>query len=139
LRLPSQPFYWEGYHRPAVTHPDNAVYDIIGGLLWVGPTSRLYKSLVEQQQLASDVDGGTSTPDNKYPNLIVFLATTASGHTIDELAVALHKEIDKLKIEPVSATELQRVKTQIKAALLDNLNSNKPQFQYGYGKKIIGI
>ncbi|BBD58995.1 peptidase M16 domain-containing protein [Nostoc sp. HK-01] len=124
LRLPSQPLYWEGYHRPAVTHPDNAVYDIIGSLLWVGPTSRLYKSLVEQQQLASDVDGDTNTPDNKYPNLIVFLATTASGHTIDELAAALDKEIDKLKTEPVSATELQRVKTQIRAALLDNLNSN---------------
>ncbi|BAY16880.1 peptidase M16 domain-containing protein [Anabaenopsis circularis NIES-21] len=124
LRLPSQPLYWEGYHRPAVTHPDNAVYDIIGSLLWVGPTSRLYKSLVEQQQLASDVDGDTNTPDNKYPNLIVFLATTASGHTIDELAAALEKEIDKLKTEPVSATELQRVKTQIRAALLDNLNSN---------------
>nr|WP_242040182.1 pitrilysin family protein [Anabaena subtropica] len=124
LQLPSQPFYFEGYHRPAVTHPDDVVYNIIGYLLWVGPTSRLYKSLVEQQQLALGVSGGTSVPGNKYPNLIVFSAPTASGHTVDELATALQKEIDKLKTEPVSATELQRVKTQIKAGLLNNLNSN---------------
>ncbi|MEA5568445.1 pitrilysin family protein [Anabaena sp. UHCC 0399] len=124
LRLPSQPFYFEGYHRPAVTHLDNAVYEIIGNLLWGGRTSRLYKSLVEQQQLALALNGEISIPGNKYPNLIFFLAATASGHTVDELAAALQKEIDKLKIEPVSVTELQRVKTQVKAGLLANLKSN---------------
>jgi len=124
LQLPSQPLYIEGYHRPGLSHPDDAVYDIIGGLLCCGSTSRLYKSLVEQQQLALGVGANSSMPDNKYPNLIVLSATTASGHTMDELATALHKEIDKLKTEPVSATELQRVKNQIRADLLATLNSN---------------
>lgn len=124
LQLPSQPLYMEGYHRPGLSHPDDAVYDIIGGLLCCGGTSRLYKSLVEQQQLALGVGINSSMPDNKYPNLIVLSTTTASGHTMDELATALHKEIDKLKTEPVSATELQRVKNQIRADLLATLNSN---------------
>lgn len=124
VQLQSQPLYTEGYHRPALTHPDDVVYDIITSLLCCGSTSRLYKSLVEQQQLALDIAANPSMPDNKYPNLIVFSATTTSGHTLDELAATLHKEIDKLKTEPISATELQRVKTQIKAAVLNSLYSN---------------
>ncbi|HEY9909298.1 MAG TPA: pitrilysin family protein, partial [Thermosynechococcaceae cyanobacterium] len=28
LRLPSQPWYLEGYHRPALNHPDDAIYDL---------------------------------------------------------------------------------------------------------------
>ncbi|MBH8564612.1 insulinase family protein [Nostoc sp. CENA67] len=124
LQLPSQPWYFEGYHRPALSHPDNAVYDIIGNLLCCGGRSRLYESLVEQQQLALYVNAILSEPGNKYPNLIVFFNPTVSGETVDELAAALQKEIEQLKTEPVSANELQRVKTRIRAGLLASLNSN---------------
>ncbi|MBD6614448.1 insulinase family protein [Komarekiella sp. 'clone 1'] len=124
LQLPSQPWYLEGYHRPAITHPDNAVYEIIGSLLSDGRTSRLYKSLVEQQRLALNAQGFSGFPGDKYPNLIFFYALTAPGHTVDELAVALRKEIDSLKTQPVTAMELQRVKTQARAALLRTLSSN---------------
>jgi len=41
-----------GGHRPGINHPDHVVYEIIGRLLSDGRTSRLYKSLVETQQLA---------------------------------------------------------------------------------------
>jgi len=68
LHLPSQFWYFEGYHRPAITHPDNVVYDIIGSLLSDGRTSRLYKSLVEQQ-LALAAQGSSGFPGDKYPNL----------------------------------------------------------------------
>ncbi|MEH1891261.1 MAG: pitrilysin family protein [Nostoc sp.] len=124
LQLPSQPWYLEGYHRPAITHPDNAVYEIIGSLLSDGRTSRLYKSLVEKQRLALNAQGYSGFPGDKYPNLIFFYALTAPGHTVDELAVALRQEIDKLKTEPVEAADLERVKTQARAGLLRTLDSN---------------
>ncbi|MBW4559496.1 MAG: insulinase family protein [Trichormus sp. ATA11-4-KO1] len=124
LELPSQPWYLEGYHRPAVTHADHAVYEIIGSLLSDGRTSRLYKSLVEQQRLALNAQGFGGFPGDKYPNLMLFYALTAPGHTVDEVAIALRQEIDKLKTEPVTAAELQRVKTQARASLLRSLNSN---------------
>ncbi|HEY9800414.1 MAG TPA: pitrilysin family protein [Leptolyngbyaceae cyanobacterium] len=124
VELPSQPLYFEGYHRPAINHPDNAVYDIIGALLSNGRTSRLYKSLVEQKRLALNAQGYSGFPGDKYPNLMLFYALTAPSHTVDELAVALRQEIDKLKTEPVSATELERVKTQARAGLLRSLDSN---------------
>jgi predicted Zn-dependent peptidase len=124
LQLPSQPWYLEGYHRPAMTDSNNATYDIIGRLLSDGRTSRLYKSLVEQQRLALNAQGFSGFPGEKYPNLMLFYALTAPGHTVDEVAVALRKEIDSLKNQPVSAVELQRVKTQARAELLRSLDSN---------------
>ncbi|WP_238553687.1 M16 family metallopeptidase [Fortiea contorta] len=124
LELPSQPWYLEGYHRPAVNHPDNAVYEIIGSLLSDGRTSRLYKSLVEKQRLALSAQGFSGFPGQKYPNQMLFYALTAPNHTVDELAGALRTEIDKLKTEAVTVSELQRVKTQARAGLLRSLDSN---------------
>lgn len=124
LKLPTQPWYLEGYHRPAMNHPDNAVYEIIGSLLSDGRTSRLYKSLVVEKQLALVAEGLSGYPGEKYPNLMLFYAQTAPGRTVDEVAVALSQEMERLKNEPVSAAELEQVKTQARAGLLRSLNSN---------------
>ncbi|MBD2773646.1 insulinase family protein [Iningainema tapete] len=124
LQLSSQPWYLEGYHRPAMNHPDEAVYQIISRLLSDGRTSRLYKSLVEKQRLALSAQGFSGFPGDKYANLMLFYALTAPGHSVDEVAVALRREIERLKSEPVSAAELERVKTQERADLVRMLNSN---------------
>jgi Predicted Zn-dependent peptidases len=55
---------------------------------------------------------------------MLFYAQTAPGRTVDEVAVALSQEMEKLKNEPVSAEELEQVKTQARAGLLRSLNSN---------------
>jgi predicted Zn-dependent peptidase len=124
LQLPSQPWYLEGYHRPGVNHPDDVIYGIIGRLLSDGRTSRLYKSLVEQKQVALSAQGLSGFPGDKYPNLMLFYALSAPGRTVDEVATALRTEIERLKTEPVSAQELDRVKTQSRAELLRSLDSN---------------
>ncbi|MEC4983407.1 MAG: pitrilysin family protein [Oscillatoria sp. PMC 1068.18] len=124
LRLESQPWYLEGYHRPGVEDPDHAVYEIITRLLSDGRTSRLYKSLVETKQVAISAVGFSGFPGDKYPNLLLFYALTAPNHTEAEVAQALALEIEKLKNEPVSTTDLQRVKTQARAELLRTLDSN---------------
>ncbi|PIG93098.1 pitrilysin family protein [Gloeocapsopsis sp. IPPAS B-1203] len=124
LRLRSQPWYLEGYHRPAINDPDHVTYDIIGRLLSDGRTSRLYRSLVERQQLALSAQGFSGFPGDKHQNVMLFYALTAPGHTANEVGAALRKEIERLKTEPVSAVELDRVKTQARAGLLRSLQSN---------------
>ena len=124
LKLPTQPWYLEGYHCPEINDPDYIVYETIGRLLSNGRTSRLYQSLVEKQRLALSAQGSNGFPGNKYENLMLFYALTAPGHTVDEVGLAMRKEIDLLKTEPVSAMELDRVKTQAKADLLRSLDSN---------------
>jgi predicted Zn-dependent peptidase len=55
---------------------------------------------------------------------MLFYALSAPGRTVDEVATALGSEIERLKTEPVSAQELDRVKTQSRAELLRSLDSN---------------
>ncbi len=124
LRLETQPWYLEGYHRPALKHPDDVIYDMIASILSDGRTSRLYKTLVEKQQVALNAEGFSGFPGNKFPNLMLFYALTAPGHTVDEVAAGLRTEIDRLKTEPVSILELDRVKVQARAGLLRSLDSN---------------
>lgn len=124
VNFPSQPWYLEGYHRPAITHPDEAVYNIIGRLLSDGRTSRLYKSLVEEKRLALAAQGFSGFPGDKYPNLMLFYALTAPGRSVDEVATSLRAEIERLKTEPVTDAELKRVKTQARAELIEALDSN---------------
>jgi predicted Zn-dependent peptidase len=124
VTFPSQPWYLEGYHIPALSDPDYGVYEVIAALLSSGRTSRLYKSLVEEQQLALSAQGFSGFPGNKYPNLMLVYALTSPGTSIDRLATALRAEIERLKTEAVAPEELEQVKTQLKAGLLRTLDSN---------------
>lgn len=124
LELPTQPWYLEGYHIPGVDDPDYPIYEVISGLLSNGRTSRLYQSLVEEQQVALSAQGFSGFPGDKYPNLMLFYAMTTPNSTVDEVATALREQINLLKTQPVSEEELNRVKTQLKAGLLRSLDSN---------------
>lgn len=130
LRLPSQPWYLEGYHRPAIDHPDHVVYEIIGRLLSQGRTSRLYKSLVEEKQIALSAQGFSGFPGAKYPNMMLLYALTAPGHTVEEVATVFDSELERLKQQPVSEQELEQIKTQARAELLRSLDSNMGMARY---------
>jgi predicted Zn-dependent peptidase len=124
LRETSQPVYIEGYHRPASTHPDSPVYDVISMLLSSGRTSRMYKSLVRDKKIAAQASGFNGFPGEKYPNLFVAFAVSTPGHTNDEIQTAIRAELDRLKTEDVPADELASVKTRVKAGLVRQLASN---------------
>ncbi len=124
LKLNSQPWYLEGYHRPNLSHPDSVIYEAIASLLSDGRTSRLYKSLVEEKQVALTAQGFNGFPGDKYPTLLLFYALTAPSKSVDDVSTALRLEIERLRTEPVSAQELDRVKTQARAGLLRSLDSN---------------
>lgn len=125
LRLPTQPWYLEGYHRPGIGHPDNVSYQLISAIMSRGRTSRLYQSLVEGQQIALSAQSLNGFPGDRFANMIVFYALTAPGHTVEELATAIDAELTQLKTEPVSPQELDRVRTQTEAGLLRTLASNQ--------------
>ena len=124
LKLNSQPWYLEGYHRPALNSPDNAVYEVISTIMSDGRTARLYKSLVEDKRVALVAEGQNGFPGDKYPNLMLFYAQTAPKATVDQAEKALRQEIERLKTEPVSQEELERAKNQLQASLLRVLDSN---------------
>jgi predicted Zn-dependent peptidase len=124
LKLASQPLYLEGYHRPQLNHPDHVIYEAIASILSDGRTSRLYQRLVQNEKIALNAESFNGFPGDKFPNLIMFYALSAPAHTLEEIQKSLQAEIERLKTEPVTAIELDRVKTQAKAGLLRSLDSN---------------
>jgi predicted Zn-dependent peptidase len=139
LRENSQPLYLEGYHRPDIHDPDDAVYDVISDLMSEGRTSRLYRALVRDKKIAAVAAGFSGFPGSKYPSLFSFFAVPVPGHTPDELAQAIHQEIDRLKTQDVTDEELAMVKTRAKANLIRGLADNEglaeqlAYFQTNYG------
>ncbi|MGB8062025.1 MAG: pitrilysin family protein [Candidatus Sulfotelmatobacter sp.] len=121
----SQPIYIEGYHRPDYRSKDDAVFDAISDLMSEGRTSRLYRSLVRDKKIASFSEGLTGYPGIKYPHLFAFIAVPLPGHKPEEMATAIHAEIDRLKKEDISDDELKMIKTRSKANLIRGLADNE--------------
>src|ERR1700723_1116910 len=121
----TQPLYLEGYHRPDYKSKDDAVYDAITDLMSEGRTSRLYRALVRDKKIASFSAGFTGLPGTKYRNLFAFYAFPLPGHTTQEMADAIHAEIDRLKKEDISDDELKMIKTRTKANLIRSLADNE--------------
>src|ERR1017187_1466152 len=139
IREQTQPFYIEGYHRPSYHDPDDAVYAAIQDIMSNGRVSRMYRSLVEQQQIAAEAEGFSPFPGDKYPSLFAFYAVPLPGHTPAQIREAIHKEIDKLKSSDVTDAELQMYKTRARADLLRGLADNQglanalSEYQTRYG------
>jgi predicted Zn-dependent peptidase len=125
LKDPSQPLYIEGYHRPDYRSKDDAVFDAISDLMSEGRTSRLYRALVRDKKIASSALGVTGYPGIKYPHLFVFFAVPLPGHTPQEVADAIHAEVDRVKKEDISDDELKMIKTRAKANLIRGLDDNE--------------
>ena len=139
LQDPSQPIYAEAYHKPAQTHPDQPVYDVIDDILSQGRTSRLYRSLVRDKKIAVNAFSFSPFPGGKYPNLWIVLAIPARGETNEAVAAALHEEIERIKTELVSDGDLAKAKTRARANLIRSLGSNQglanqlSSYQTSYG------
>jgi predicted Zn-dependent peptidase len=124
LRLQSQRVFVEGYHKPDINDPDNAVYEAIGSLLSAGRSSRLYRSLVRDKKIATIAGGFPGFPGEKYPGLFLFYAFPSPGHTNEEAEKAIESEIERLKTEPVSQAELDGVKRRTRAGIIQGLGDN---------------
>src|SRR5262245_29834575 len=122
---PAQPAYFEGYHKGAVTDPDEPVFDAIGQILSSGRTSRLYRSLVRDKQIAVGAQARGGFPGDKYPNLFLISAVPARGHTPEEVRTEIHAQLDRLKTEDVTDDELAMVKTRTEARLIRTLGANQ--------------
>ena len=125
LEETSQPIYIEGYHRPDYRSKDDAVFDAISDLMSEGRTSRLYRALVRDKKIASFSEGLTGYPGIKYPHLFAFIAVPLPGHKPEEMATAIHAEIERLKKEDITDDELKMIKTRSKANLIRGLADNE--------------
>ena len=120
----ANPYFLIGYHRPSVNDADDLVFDVIAFLLSGGRTSRLYKNLVEEQQIAAYVDTAAAFPGEKYPTLFLLAGAPLSPHTSAEVEQAMYAELERLQTTPIEQAELQKVINNIEAQFIQSLASN---------------
>jgi zinc protease len=113
-RLPSVSI---AYHVPNHTSADAPALELLSTVLSEGRASRLYRTLVYEQQVALDA-GGDYAFGSRDPNLFWFYATLQPGQAPEQIEQALLREIEALKTEPVPDEELARAKNQIEAAFV---------------------
>ena len=111
------------YHITYDGNPDSYPLHIAGKVLSDGQSSRIYKKLVYEQQLAVAAFGGPNLIED--PNLFYAVAIVQPGRTPDQVIAALIAEFDRLKNEPISERELQRTKNQFARDYILNRESDQ--------------
>jgi zinc protease len=104
-------------------HPDSYPLHIASKVLSDGQSSRIYRKLVYEKQLALAAFGGGNIIED--PNLFYAVAIVQPGHTPEEATEALIAELDRLRNEPISAAELQQAKNQFARDYIFSRESNK--------------
>ena len=104
----AEPTLMMGFHKPAIGAPDDYVFDVINMILGSGRTSRFYKKLVIEKQIATDI-GAFDAPGQRYPSLFVISANPRAPHTVKEVEDAVQAELDLLKTTPVAERDLQQI------------------------------
>jgi predicted Zn-dependent peptidase len=124
VEFDAEPSIAIGYHKPALGHTDDYVFDVIDAVLSDGLTSRLYTKLVREKRLAASIGSDANYPGVRAPNLFILTATPLAPHTTAEVEAAIYEELERLKTEPVSAKELEKVINNLDADLVRALRSN---------------
>ena len=111
------------YHITFDGNADSYPLHIAAKVLSDGDSSRIYKKLVYEKQMAVAAFGSANLIED--PNLFYAVAIVQPGHSPDEVANTLVTEIDRLKTEPISEHELQRTKNQFARDYILNRESNQ--------------
>jgi zinc protease len=111
--LPALVFTWQ---RPRLNHPDSPALSVLETILSAGQSSRLYRSLVYEKQLAQSA--GALDYGFEDAGIFAVQAIVASGRDVSEAEGALAAEIARLRDEPVSAAELEEARNEIVSYML---------------------
>jgi len=109
------------WHSPAMFAPGDAELDLVSDLLASGKTSRLYRRLVYQMRLATEVAAFQQSRESSSYFQVV--ATAAPGRTLAEVEAAITEEIELFAAEGPTGDELARVMAQAEAQFVYRLQA----------------
>ncbi len=122
---------------PNAAAPDAAALDVADAVLSSGESSRLFKALVYDQQVAANIFSDDDL--RQQPGLFMVGAVLASGKTAAQGEAALRAEIARLRDAPVSAAELAEAKNELVAgALRERETIDSRGFALGYAQIVEG-
>jgi zinc protease len=106
---------------PAMFADGDADLDLANDLLANGKMSRLYKRLVFEQRIATDVSASQNSREISGYTQIV--ATAAPGYALDEIETAILEEVARLVDEGPTPEEMERGQAQAEAQFIFRLQT----------------
>lgn len=131
------PGVFMAYRTPAQTDPDFYALQMLNRLLSGGQSSRMYKALVDEKQLA--VAAQSVSLPLEQPGASIILGIAGLGIAPAKVEEALDVEIEKVKTQLVPETEFQKLRNQLEADLVDEnstlegIAENLANFETYYG------
>lgn len=104
------------FHAPARNDDNFYTVDLLSDVLSNGPSSRLYRRLLRDQQLFTNIDAYLT--GNIDPGLLIIEGKPADGISIEQAETAIWKELDSLKNDPIPEIELQKLKNKMESTLV---------------------
>jgi zinc protease len=110
------------YLVPSEKSDDAAALTLVDLILSQGRSSRLYQSLVYQQQVAQSANANADLKEDA--GLFELTAIVAAGKKTEEAEAALLAEVKKLQDTPITDAELEKARTQLIAGQLRQRETN---------------
>jgi zinc protease len=115
------PRVYISWHTPGLFRADDAEMDLLADVLTSGKSSRLYRALVYEQRIATEVAAIQNSRESA--GFFQVIATAAPGRTLDDLVAAIDLELARIRDEAPSADELDRAKVQFEAQFVFGLQN----------------
>ncbi len=120
-KMAQAPLLYIAYHAVDAKSPDYYTFQLIDDILTTGQSSRLYKSLVDEQQLATNINSGLGA--RLDPGLFELRTQPRRGVAPEKLEGAIYTQISTLAASGPTPEELQKAKNQAIAAHYRSLRS----------------
>jgi len=109
------------YHTPASGGKEHYVIEALNQILSEGRSSRLYRRLVDRDQLLLSINAGREF--SLDPGEFIFIMQPRSGVDPARAEKALYEELDRIAREGATAEELQKAKNQLAAGFYRELKT----------------
>src|SRR5438552_208255 len=108
-----------GWKIPPGNRPDWYALYVLGEILATGQSSRLYQDLVRDKQVVVQANAGTF--EQRGPSIFLVDLFVAPGKDPKEVEKLVNEELERMKNEPVTDAELQKVRMEVKRSKVEQL------------------
>lgn len=112
------PLVIQAYNIPERGNKDYYALEMLGALLSRGQSSRLHRSLVDEQRVALQVMAMSLALED--PGLSLIYAFPNLGVDPKTLEDAINKELDRVKSELISEIEMEKLRNQFESQFVNN-------------------
>ena len=121
------PAVFLAFRTPARVEKEFYSVDLLSDVLALGPSSRLYRRLLKEQQLFSTIDAYVTA--NVDPGLLVIEGRPSDGVSVEDALAAIWGELEQLKTEAIEERELKKIQNRFESTLVFSETSvlNKAQ------------